>query len=73
MVGVGLDVTTRRQAEEAARFLADAGRVLGDIVDVESTLQRLAALAVPRFADYCAVSLLDPNGELRRVPLDAPR
>ena len=70
MVGVGLDVTTRRQAEEAARFLADAGRVLGDIVDVESTLQRLATLAVPRFADYCAVSLLDPNGELRRVPLD---
>ena len=70
MVGVGLDVTARRQAEEAARFLADAGHVLGDIVDVESTLERLAALAVPRFADYCAVSLLDVNGELRRVPLD---
>ena len=32
MVGVGLDVTTRRQAEEAARCLADAGRVRGDIV-----------------------------------------
>lgn len=70
MVGVGLDVTTRRQAEEAAQFLADAGKVLGDIVDVESTLQRLAALAVPRFADYCAVSLIDPNGELRRVPIE---
>lgn len=67
MVGVGLDVTTRRQAEEAARFLADAGHVLGAIEDVESTLQRLAELAVPRFADYCAITLLEPAGSLRRV------
>lgn len=72
MVGIGLDVTTRRRAEEAARFLADASKVLGDIEDVERTLQRLAALAVPRFVDYCAVTLIDQDGSLRRVPIAGP-
>lgn len=72
MIGIGLDVTTRRRAEEAARFLADASRVLGDIEDVERTLQRLAALAVPRFVDYCAVTLIDSDGSLRRVPIARP-
>jgi PAS domain S-box-containing protein len=61
------DVTSRRQAEEKTRFLADASAALAELTDQESTLQRVAALAVPRFADWCVVDILDANGMLRRL------
>ncbi len=67
MVGVGMDVTERRRAEQDARFLADASAALAGLVDYESTLQKVARLAVPNFADWCAVDMLDEAGALRRV------
>jgi PAS domain S-box-containing protein len=69
-VGVVLifrDITQRKRAEEAARFLADASKSLAALVDYGSTLQKVARLAVPSFADWCAVDLLEPDGSLRRV------
>lgn len=67
MVGVGLDVTERRRAELDARFLADVSAALASVVDQESTLQRIASLAVPSFADWCAVDILEDDGTLRHV------
>ena len=40
---------------------------IGELVDYESTLQRVAWLAVPFFADWCAVDMLDAQGNLRRL------
>jgi signal transduction histidine kinase len=59
-----------RGALQSATLLAEAGHALAGLVDVESTLGRVASLAVPRFADFCAVSLLQPDGTLRRVALE---
>lgn len=67
MIGVGLDVTERRRAELDARFLADVSAALAGVVDQESTLQRIASLAVPSFADWCAVDILENDGTLRHV------
>lgn len=67
MIGIGLDVTQRKRSEQTARFLADASAALAGLVDFDSTLQKLAAVAVPRFADWAAVDLLEPTGALRRV------
>jgi PAS domain S-box-containing protein len=68
------DVSERRQAEKAlrrseqdARFLADASAALAGLVDFESTLQKIARLAVPTFADWCAVDMLDDSGALKRL------
>ena len=36
-------------------------------MDHGSTLQKVARLAVPSFADWCAVDLVEPDGSLRRV------
>ncbi|MGE0041914.1 MAG: ATP-binding protein [Vicinamibacterales bacterium] len=69
MVGVGMEVTSRRRAEESARFLAKASSVLSDIVDEESALRKVANLAVPQIADWCVVHLAEPDGSLRRVAL----
>lgn len=53
-------------AERRARFLAEAGATLATSLDYESTLRRVAELAVPELADWCAVDLLE-GGEVRRV------
>jgi PAS domain S-box-containing protein len=56
-----------RRAEETSRFLADASTTLAQLTDQVSTLQRVASLAVPAFADWCAVDMLEPDGSLRRL------
>src|SRR5205807_7019068 len=61
------DITERKRAEQASRFLADASKSLAVLVDHGSTMQKVARLAVPSFADWCAVDLLEPDGSLRRV------
>jgi signal transduction histidine kinase/ActR/RegA family two-component response regulator len=64
---IARDITARKRQEAALRFLAEASKLLAELLDVPSTLQKVAALAVPHFADWCAVDLLDPDGTLRRV------
>ncbi len=67
MIGVGMDVTARKRAEQDAQFLAEASATLASLVDYGSTLQKVARLAVPTFADWCSVDMLDEGGTLRRL------
>src|SRR5207248_11470674 len=57
----------RRRAAERQRFLAEASVLLDSSLDYDTTLQRVAQLAVPRFADLCVVDQLEADGTLRRV------
>jgi PAS domain S-box-containing protein len=61
------DITENKRAEQASRFLEDASKSLAALVDYESTMQKVARLAVPYFADWCAVDMVEPDGSLRRV------
>ncbi|HET8571593.1 MAG TPA: ATP-binding protein [Candidatus Limnocylindria bacterium] len=61
------DVTDEKQASQALRFLSDAGAVLSASLDYEETLRNLARLAVPVFADWCAIDVLDDEGGVQRV------
>ncbi|MDB4892388.1 MAG: Circadian input kinase [Gemmatimonadetes bacterium] len=54
-------------AERRAAVLADASRLLGTSFDYQTTLSRLARLAVPAIADYCTVDLVGRDGEIERV------
>lgn len=67
IMGVNMDITERKQQEESARFLAEASAALAGVVDFESTLQKVANLAVPYFADWSTVDVANDNGSLRRV------
>ncbi len=64
-----LEQAARAQAEAAearAEFLAEASRVLSSSFDYETTLARVARLAVPYLADYCVIDMYEGE-QLRRV------
>jgi PAS domain S-box-containing protein len=50
-----------------SEFLAEAGILLADSLQYADTLKQLAGLAVPYFADFCAVDLVTPSGRLERL------
>lgn len=61
------DVTEQKRAERRAEFLAEAGRALASSLDYQATLRNVADLAVPQIADWCAVDLVDADGD--RIPV----
>lgn len=58
------------RANEALQMVADAGVALGSTFDLSPSLNALAKLVVPRFADVCSISLQE-EGRLRPVALAA--
>jgi serine phosphatase RsbU (regulator of sigma subunit)/PAS domain-containing protein len=75
IAGLGLvtiDVTERRRLLESERangrraaFLAEAGEILESSLDYGTTLRNVARIAVPDVADWCAIHMLEDNGQLR--------
>jgi PAS domain S-box-containing protein len=52
------DVSDRKRSETIKEFLAEATATLSESLDYEQTVARVARLAVPRLADWCAVDLV---------------
>jgi len=68
-INVFEDITEHKENELRARFLADAATVLASSLDYATTLQQVADLAIPAFADGCIVELADPEGHLEPVAM----
>jgi PAS domain S-box-containing protein len=65
------DVTERRRQRERLAFIADASRALSSSIDYAETLARIAKIAVPRIADWCAIDLLSDDGQsMSRVTVE---
>ncbi|XXF78516.1 GAF domain-containing protein [Myxococcaceae bacterium GXIMD 01537] len=75
------DVTAQRRVQDTQRFLAQASGLLASSLEYEATLERVAHLAVPAYAEGCYVYLLDEGSAVRCVatahagphPADPPR
>jgi PAS domain S-box-containing protein len=66
-IGCTYDIEDRKRGELTTGFLANASAALAQLTDSDSTLQKVASLAVPHFADWCAIDVLESDGSLRRV------
>ena len=66
-VNVFENITEVKRAQLAESFMAEASRLLASSMDYSETLQRVARLAVPQLADWCAVDLVNDRGEIERV------
>ncbi|HEY8793242.1 MAG TPA: ATP-binding protein [Gaiellaceae bacterium] len=67
--GSNTDIDDRKSAEEAQRFLVEAGATLGGSLDYRTTLAALAKMAVPRIADWARVDIVE-DGELRTLAVE---
>ncbi len=63
------DITALKLEEQRERFLGKASAVLAQSLDYDTTLARVAELAVPELADWATVDLVEPDGSIRRVAL----
>ncbi|MBC8004154.1 MAG: PAS domain S-box protein, partial [Verrucomicrobia bacterium] len=48
-------------------MLTEASHVLASTIDYTETLNKMARLLVPRFADWCSMDEFDENGHMRRI------
>jgi PAS domain S-box-containing protein len=70
IVGASLvfrDITERKRAERALKFLADSGAILSSSLNYDATLKNVARLATSAIADYCFFDLVTDAGEVKRV------
>ncbi len=65
--GSSTDIHEQKRAEETARYLAEASSALAAVEDYDATLEKIAWLAVPFFADWCIVDVSESDGSLRRL------
>ena len=56
-----------RALRSRSEFVSQASQALGSSMDYERTLEEVASLAIPRFADWAAVDLLDESGSIQLV------
>jgi signal transduction histidine kinase len=65
-IGSCVDITERKRAEEAQQALASASALLASSLDFETTLHNVARLALPHFAEFCILDLLDDADTLQQ-------
>jgi len=66
-VSIFKDFTDRKRTEDAIRYMDMASRILSASLDYEQTLAQLAKLAVPKIADWCSITILDPGSPFPRT------
>jgi PAS domain S-box-containing protein len=66
-LGTATDIDRQKRAEAQQAFFALASDVLGSTLDVATTLERIARLAIASLGTWCQIDLPDENGRLRVV------
>ncbi len=66
-LGVCADIDDYKRQGQQFAFLAQAGEVLAESLDLQTTLDRLLAIIVPEFGDWAAIDLFDDNDRLKTV------
>ena len=67
LLGISEDITERKRIEKEQQFLADVSVALSSSLEYEQTLATLAQLVVQNIADWCAVDVMDEQGQLSRL------
>jgi PAS domain S-box-containing protein len=80
--GIAFDISQLKVAQQAlaeadrrSAFLANAGRILATSLDYRKTLRNIVDVSVPEIADWCAIRIATPDGELEpniTIESDAP-
>ncbi len=66
-LGICVDIDDYKRQGQQLAFLAEAGEVLAESLDLQATLDRLLAVIVPEFGDWAAIDLFDEDERLKTV------
>jgi GAF domain-containing protein len=66
-LGICIDIDDYKRQGQQLTFLAEAGEVLAESLDLQATLDRLLAVIVPEFGDWAAIDLFDEDDRLKTV------
>ena len=66
-LGICTDIDDYKRQGQIFAFLAQAGEVLAESLDLQATLNRLLAIIVPEFGDWAAIDLFDEGDRLKTV------
>lgn len=66
-LGLCTDIDDYKRQGQQFAFIARAGEVLAESLDLQTTLNRLLGIIVPDFGDWAAVDLFDENDRLKTV------
>lgn len=66
-LGTATDIDKQKRAEAQQAFFALASDVLGSTLDVSTTLERIARLAIASLGTWCQIDLPDARGDLRAM------
>jgi PAS domain S-box-containing protein len=69
VISIFQDLTESRREQIRTSFLAEATAALSESLDYDTTLARVAELAVPILADWASVDVVEPDGRIRQVAI----
>lgn len=61
--GTCTNIEQQKTTEQNLAFLTEASKTLQSNLDYQSTLANIAKLAVPTFADWCSIEMLNDNNQ----------
>jgi len=64
-IGSATDIEERKRASDGLQFVVEAVDAFKSTLDAQMICDTLARLAIPRFADWCAIEFVDENDRLR--------
>jgi signal transduction histidine kinase/CheY-like chemotaxis protein len=62
-----MDVTDKVRTEQGRNFLSEASAILNSSLDYQTTLERVACLAVPELADWCTVHMVEADSTVKQL------
>lgn len=68
-VGIIEDISQRKQAQAAQKFLVEVSTLLVASLDYEVALKNVANLAVPTLADWCIISIIMPDLSMKQIAI----
>ena len=66
-LGICTDIDEYKRRGQQIAFIAKAGEVLAESLDLRATLDRLLAIIVPELGDWAAIDLFDESDRLKTV------
>lgn len=69
LLAAARDITDRKRAEDAVRYVAEASFVVTESLDYQETVSNVVKVLVPDLADWCVIDIAQEDGSLEMAAI----